>query len=239
MSERFIGPLPEATYKEVTDELHLFRQDRAVELCARALYGQKILSDSLVDANERLASREIDSVSGVLSKDEWFERAGRTVIGLNMGRRALEKKSSAILFMFDAEKFKAINDNISWDEGNRRLRIIGTYLESMARLDQGDLIGRLGGDEFVWLATFNQEENNGLSILNSIEERLRDVVEEEHADLLHLRWNHVFHEDNEDIHNMLKRLDVKGQQKQNARSHSQSQLEYEQARKNAGVALSY
>ena len=52
-----------------------------------------------------------------------------------------------IMFIFDLDNFKRINDSLGHPEGDKVLGLIGTFLRSEFR--QEDIIGRLGGDEFV------------------------------------------------------------------------------------------
>lgn len=235
--DTFVGPLPEDSYQQVTNEFSLFRQDRVAEAIARARYGEKIARLGFAEISQKLENRSIDPISGLLSKDEWMEQAARKIIGFDQGRRSEDRNNGAALIMFDAEGFKGINDNFSWAEGNRRLGVIGKYLRDIARLGNGDLLSRLGGDEFFWLIPYSTVDTDGETVIASIEERLRNSVFEQYPGLLSLRWNHTFYQTGDDIDSMIDRLDVKGDSKPLARSHSQSQAEYQTALEKAGIKL--
>jgi diguanylate cyclase (GGDEF)-like protein len=235
--ETFAGPLPQEAYAAATAEFKLFRQDRVLEAVARARYGEKIAGLALAESNQKLEDRKTDSVSGLLAKEEWMDQANRKITGFEFGRRSEDKVNGAVLIMFDAIGFKKINDEISWAEGNRRLGVIGKYLRDTARLDNGDLLSRLGGDEFFWLIPYDSAETTGEEVMASIEKRLREPLLEKYPGLLPLRWNHVFYQEDDDIQDMIDRLDVKGPQKPMTRTHSQNQADYEDALEKAGLVL--
>jgi diguanylate cyclase (GGDEF)-like protein len=219
--ETFVGPLPKDAYTSVTAEF-LFRKERVLDALARARYGEKIANLALSEANEKLKNRSIDPISGLFSKEEWMEQVSRKIIGFELGRRSEDKINGAVLIMFDAEKFKEINDTLGWAEGNRRLGVIGKYLRDTARLDNGDLLSRLGGDEYFWLIPYDSTDTTGEKVMASVERRLRNPLLEKYPGLLSLRWNHTFYQPGDDIQDMIERLDVKGSAKPMTRSHSQT-----------------
>jgi len=235
--DTFCGPLPEDAYTSVTGEFSMFRQDRLIESLARARYGEKMARLVMNEAMDKLESRRIDPISGLLSKEDWTELVDRKIIAFELGRRSEDKNNGAVLIMFDAEGFKRINDEIGWAEGNRRLGVIGKYLRDSARLDNGDLLSRLGGDEFFWLVPYDTGVTDGSKVIASIEERLREPLAEKYPGLLSLRWNHTLYQKGDDLQAMLERLDVKGSAKPFVRSHSQADAEYQAALEKSGIVL--
>lgn len=222
LTDLFIGPLPEEAYNLVSDELRLFRQDRAVELGARALYGQKIARRALAEAEEHLERRRIDAKSGLLTADEWKEQVEKRIITIEYGQRA-QDPDSAILLFFDAAGFGEINRQLGHTEGDRLIGIIASYLEQHARVSDGDILGRLGGDENGLFISFDSGKTNSLELLQSIEDRLQDFAPERYPGMPPLYWNHSFYRSGDCLGDMLARADVKGKNaKEVRRAHNQS-----------------
>jgi len=78
-------------------------------------------------------------------------------------RRALEATRDGgrpgVLMMCDLDGFKAINDRLGHDAGNRVLSEVGADL--IRRVRRTDAVGRLGGDEFGILLAGASLENAG------------------------------------------------------------------------------
>jgi len=87
---------------------------------------------------------------------------------LNLCRRV---ERSAMLFFFDLDQFKEINDTFGHAEGDYALRKFAQILRQTFR--ESDVVGRLGGDEFVVLST-----NSDLSFHEAIVARLRRTLEQ-------------------------------------------------------------
>ena len=78
---------------------------------------------------------KFDSLTGVLTR-HYFLESVRARIG-----------EGGLLFLVDADHFKAINDTYGHDVGDEALRVIGAAL-NMATPETA-LIGRIGGEEFA------------------------------------------------------------------------------------------
>ncbi|MGA2454347.1 MAG: EAL domain-containing protein [Solirubrobacteraceae bacterium] len=76
----------------------------------------------------------------------------------------------ALLFI-DLDKFKAVNDNLGHDVGDRLLLSVSERLAELMR--DSDTVARLGGDEFVILA--EEIENDGEAL--ALAERVLDALE--------------------------------------------------------------
>ncbi len=76
----------------------------------------------------------------------------------------------ALLFI-DLDKFKAVNDNLGHDVGDRLLRSVSERLAELMR--DTDTVARLGGDEFVILAEDIEGDGEALALA----ERVLDALE--------------------------------------------------------------
>lgn len=95
-----------------------------------------------------------------------MDRARQALARVNRSEGAV-----AMLFV-DLDKFKAVNDNLGHDVGDRLLVAIAQRLGSLMR--DTDTVSRLGGDEFVILA----EEVDGEEEAAALGARVLDALEE-------------------------------------------------------------
>lgn len=79
------------------------------------------------------------------------------------------QRSSAILFL-DLDEFKAVNDNLGHDAGDRLLIEVADILQHRVR--EYDVVSRFGGDEFVILA-IGASKKEAVKISESILELMR------------------------------------------------------------------
>lgn len=79
------------------------------------------------------------------------------------------QRSSAILFL-DLDEFKAVNDNLGHDAGDRLLIEVADILQHRVR--EYDVVSRFGGDEFVILA-IGASQQEAMKIAESILELMR------------------------------------------------------------------
>ncbi|WP_156819956.1 diguanylate cyclase domain-containing protein [Synechococcus sp. PCC 7336] len=76
-----------------------------------------------------------------------------------------EGHAFALLFV-DCDRFKAINDNLGHDTGDRLLVALARRLEACVR--EGDTVARLGGDEFTILLEHVRELDEGSRVAERI-----------------------------------------------------------------------
>lgn len=82
-----------------------------------------------------------DSLTGLPNRNLFGDRLTRTIL-------AAERQGGGFSLLFiDIDHFKAINDNLGHDAGDRLLRAVATRISRALR--KSDTLGRLGGDEFV------------------------------------------------------------------------------------------
>ncbi len=88
---------------------------------------------------------------------------------------AARDKSTLVVMFLDLDGFKAVNDNLGHDIGDKVLQQIGRRLELSVR--KGDTVARLGGDEFILLIPqiFNSEYTHKIAdkILSSFQDPLK------------------------------------------------------------------
>jgi diguanylate cyclase (GGDEF)-like protein len=236
MHEKYIGPLPLADYTNIADRFPLPLNSPITEELARESYGRRMAQLALQAAVRKLDQLIIDTTSGLLCKDEGRDQARRRIASFQDGSRPADKHKSAVLFSFDAEKFKSINETLGHQEGDRRLGLIGNYLKNKTRTDNGDIVWRNGGDEFNWLVIFDARSQTAAQVITGIENRLMAQDDDRHPDMPCLRWNHAIYQPGDTLEDLLSRSDSKGDSKPRVRSQSQSPMEYSQA---LGMALSY
>ncbi|MGO9216674.1 MAG: GGDEF domain-containing protein [Streptosporangiaceae bacterium] len=98
----------------------------------------------LADQASRLtADASIDSLTGL---------ANRRMLSRALGRL----RPGDTVIMIDLDHFKAINDTVGHQEGDRVLRILGQTLAAYVRAT--DRVGRYGGEEFVVIASESRPE---------------------------------------------------------------------------------
>lgn len=86
-----------------------------------------------------LAMAERDALTGLLNRRGMENRLGAALDGLDGNGLAL--------MLVDLDGFKAVNDTLGHDAGDRVLAWVARQLEAVVR--RSDLVARLGGDEFV------------------------------------------------------------------------------------------
>ena len=95
------------------------------------------IDKSVQNENQLLQLAEIDSLTGLKNK-----RTAELLI-----KRKMEKDKTGLLFVFDMDDFKYINDYYGHAAGDSLLRHMGQYLLGTFRAE--DIAGRIGGDEMI------------------------------------------------------------------------------------------
>ena len=105
-----------------------------------------------------------DSLSGLPNRRHFLERAETEL------RRCLRYARPASLLMIDFDQFKAINDELGHEAGDRVIEAFGLLCEQTVR--EHDLAARMGGEEFAILLPETPVEG-----ARTIAERLRGAFE--------------------------------------------------------------
>jgi len=117
-----------------------------------------------------------DEVTGIANRRALLDVAAR-----EMARCARAKSPLSVIYL-DADRFKAVNDRLGHDEGDRLLRTVGQTLLRHCR--KSDAFARLGGDEFVVLLPETDAEG-----ARQVAEKLRSLL---HAAMTINRWPVTF-----------------------------------------------
>ena len=96
----------------------------------------------------------IDSLTGLFSRRNFFESAQRELITVSRGRRKSDRES--VLMMLDLDHFKLINDSLGHVAGDKVLSQFGQMLQESTPPDA--IIGRYGGEEFCLLLPLSTAE---------------------------------------------------------------------------------
>ncbi|MFG1843293.1 putative bifunctional diguanylate cyclase/phosphodiesterase [Micromonospora sp. NPDC049175] len=100
-----------------------------------------------------------DPLTGLPNRTLFFETLGRVLDGAGAGQRV------GVCFL-DLDGFKAINDSLGHDLGDRLLVMIGRRLAACVA-DHGHLVARMGGDEFVILVDGGDDIDDAVAVAES------------------------------------------------------------------------
>jgi diguanylate cyclase (GGDEF)-like protein/PAS domain S-box-containing protein len=95
--------------------------------------------------NEKLRTMSLtDELTGI------YNRRGFITLSEQQLKIAERTKKDILLFFFNLDKLKLINDTLSHQEGDNALIDVASILKGIFR--ESDIVGRIGGDEFATLA---------------------------------------------------------------------------------------
>lgn len=115
-------------------------------------------------------SRLYSQLDKLARRDTVTGMANRAVFLDQVALSAEERGRSAVLFM-DLNKFKAVNDTLGHEAGDKLLALVGRRLATCVR--DRDLLARLGGDEFGVVLT-NADEVAVSRVCLAMQEKLRE-----------------------------------------------------------------
>lgn len=118
----------------------------------------------------------LDPLTGVNNRRAFFAEAEREYV------RGMRYQRSLVVIMFDADKFKVVNDTFGHPIGDRVLKAMATSIR--ANLRDLDLFARYGGDEFIALLP-ETDFSAGNSIARRIVEGIAGVEIEVDGQLIH------------------------------------------------------
>ena len=105
-----------------------------------------------------------DGLTGLFNRSGFVARAEQELA------RARRSHLSAVLVYVDLDGFKAVNDSLGHETGDRALQSAAAELRELVRAD--DVVGRLGGDEFALLLLDLPTCEQGAGVVERVRERL-------------------------------------------------------------------
>lgn len=157
--ERFVEDVIPAVHAKGVwrGELALVRRDGGAMPVSQVLIGHRGASDELLrlsfvardvteqrDHADLLAHRALhDELTGLPNRRLFYDR-----LDMGLARAARTQQMLGVLFI-DVDGFKAINDTLGHEAGDRVLVVVGDRLSQCMRAS--DTLARLGGDEFIVL----------------------------------------------------------------------------------------
>lgn len=112
-----------------------------------------------------------DDLTGLYNRRGFFE------LGCHQIKIAERAERELLLFYFDLDRFKMINDQFGHAEGDAALKQMATILKESFR--SSDVLARLGGDEFAVLA-LEASKQHGQLLKDRVMEKLKKTNENNH-----------------------------------------------------------
>lgn len=118
------------------------------------------------------AKTVVDDLTGLLNKKGFKQRLQEEA------QRCIRTGNPAVVLVFDANKFKEINDQLGHAKGDEILQLIANTMRSHARAT--DVMARTGGDEFCAILpdTDNDQAKQYLEMLTGSFNRAFGSIEE-------------------------------------------------------------
>jgi diguanylate cyclase (GGDEF)-like protein/PAS domain S-box-containing protein len=132
---------------------------------------RKVIQCNLRDVTDRKSLEEtLKSLSLVDDLTGLYNRRGFMALAEQQLKIAERTKQEALIFFFDLDNMKSINDTLGHQQGDKALIEVASALKETFR--KSDVIARLGGDEFAALAIDATHETEEVLI-----NRLRSALE--------------------------------------------------------------
>jgi len=134
-----------------------------------------LLLGRIADGNRRLAEK-MDEIAQLAWRDPLTRLPNR----LQFRERLLQalaaagrNRNSVALLLFDIDGFKAVNDTLGHEAGDRMLQELGNRVARQLR--QSDTLARWGGDEFVILMEGVREQSDAVRVAEMVLQVVRET----------------------------------------------------------------
>lgn len=134
-----------------------------------------ILLGRIVDGNRQLAEK-IEEVSRLAWQDQLTKLPNRPYFRDRLAQMiaaATRSKRQIALLLFDIDGFKAVNDTLGHQAGDRLLQEIAERVGRRVR--QADTFARVGGDEFVILMEVVHDRSDTVPVAETVVATIREI----------------------------------------------------------------
>ncbi|MEA3192604.1 MAG: diguanylate cyclase, partial [Betaproteobacteria bacterium] len=134
-----------------------------------------LLLRRIAHGNRRLAEK-MDEIAQLAWRDPLTRLSNRVHFRerlLQALAAAGRNRSSVAVLLFDIDGFKAVNDTLGHESGDRMLQEISTQVARHVR--QADTLARWGGDEFVILMEGVRERSDAVRVADMVLQVVREI----------------------------------------------------------------
>jgi diguanylate cyclase (GGDEF)-like protein len=134
-----------------------------------------ILLGRIAGGNRKLAEK-VEEVSRLAWQDQLTELPNRPYFRDRLGQMlaaAARSKRQVALLLFDIDGFKAVNDTLGHEAGDRLLLEIAERVGRRVR--QADTFARVGGDEFVILLDIGPDTSDAVPVAETVVAAIAEV----------------------------------------------------------------
>ena len=134
-----------------------------------------ILQGRIVEGNRQLAEK-VEEVSRLAWQDQLTKLPNRPYFRDRLGQMlaaAARSKRQVALLLFDIDGFKAVNDTLGHEAGDRLLLEIAERVGRRVR--QADTFARVGGDEFVILLDIGPERSDAVPVAETVVAAIAEI----------------------------------------------------------------
>lgn len=125
----------------------------------------QILNEATTEINTVNALASRDRMTGLYNRQAFLDRLKHLIMRYG-------HEESGLMFFFDMDKFKAINDTYGHEAGDKAIVAFATFLKGELR-NRFDMAARFGGDEFYLVLAYVKPD-----ITDSVVERLTAKMKE-------------------------------------------------------------
>jgi diguanylate cyclase (GGDEF)-like protein len=134
-----------------------------------------ILQGRIAKGNRQLAEK-VEEVSRLAWQDQLTKLPNRPYFRDRLGQMlaaAARSKRQVALLLFDIDGFKAVNDTLGHEAGDRLLLEIAERVGRRVR--QADTFARVGGDEFVILLDIGPERSDAVPVAETVVAAIAEI----------------------------------------------------------------
>lgn len=152
--------------KSETEDIYVVAESKL----AKTSLGEKILITSFMDITK---NKKVENDLVLLSETDSLTKINNRGSGARKIEFLLGKEKGGMLCIFDADKFKSINDNYGHIAGDKVLIAIAECMTRVFR--DKDVIMRLGGDEFAIYAVGVTDKESGIPCIERFLDEINKV----------------------------------------------------------------